>query len=73
MFLGVRILEPVVLDAAKIPHDLHLLVAKTSGQRTKQVNAPIERAEDVAGFMEMVRVKWEFLEDVQGHAANRRR
>ena len=57
MFIGVRTLEPVILDAYEIPQNLRLLVAKTPGQRPKQVKVPIERAKDVAGFMEMVRIK----------------
>lgn len=72
MFVGVRTLEPVILDAYEIPQNLRLLVAKTPGQRTKQVKVPIERTKDVAGFIEMVRVKWGFPEDTQGRAANRR-
>ena len=63
MFVGVRTLEPVILDAEHIPHALRLLVAKTPGQRTKQVKVPLDSTEDVAGLMKMVRVKWGFLAD----------
>ncbi len=65
MFVGVRTLEPIILDTEQIPQPLRLLVAKTPAQRTKQVKVPIEAAEDVEGFMEMVKVKWEFLKDRQ--------
>ena len=58
-------MEPVILDAEQIPHSLRLLVAKTPGQRTKQVKVPIDSTGDVERFMEMVRVKWEFLKDRQ--------
>ena len=69
MFVGLRTLEPVILDAEHIPHELRLSVAKTPGQRTKQVKMPIDSASDVAVFMKMVGVKWDFLRDAQRHAA----
>ena len=56
-------MEPVILDAEQIHHALRLLVAKTPGQRTKQVKVSIDTMKDVAGFMEMVKVKWGFLRD----------
>jgi hypothetical protein len=61
MFVSVRTLEPVILDAGQIPHELRLLVAQTPGHRTKQVKVPIDSAQDVAGFKELVKVKWDSL------------
>ena len=46
-----------------------LLVAKTLGQRTMQIKVPIERVADVAAFMEMVQVTWDFLQDSGRHGA----
>ncbi len=71
MFVGVRNLEPVILDAEQIPDALRLLVAKTPGQRTKQVKVPIDTMGDVEEFMEMVRIKWDFLRDAEGPRAKR--
>lgn len=48
-----------------------LLVAKTLGQRTMQIKVPIERVADVAAFMEMVQVTWDFLQDSGRHGARR--
>ena len=62
MFVGVRALEPSILDSEEVPPDLRLLVAQTPGPRgTKQVKVAIESQEDIDAFMRMVRVKWEAL------------
>ena len=61
MFVGVRTLEPVILDSESVAHELRLEVIKTRAPRgTKQVKVPINSLEDVAAFEELVRVKWEF-------------
>ena len=73
MFVGVRTLEPVILDAEQVPTDLRLLVAKTPGPRgTKQVKVAIETDDDIAAFMRMVRVKWEAVSNSVSdpHATN---
>lgn len=62
VFVGVRTLEPVVLDSAAVPEALRLLVARAKGGRgAKMVKAPLDSLDDVPGFMELVRVKWRFL------------
>jgi hypothetical protein len=69
MFVGTRTLEPVILDSTQVPPKLRQLVAESPGQRTKQVKVPIDSLGDVAGFMGLVRVKWDFLQRVQRHKA----
>ena len=69
MFVGVRALEPVILDSEEVPPELRLLVAQTSGPRgTKQVKVAIESQEDIAAFMRMVRVKWEAVRTSGGNS-----
>ena len=74
MFVGVRALEPVILDSEEVPPDLRLLVAKTAGPRgTKQVKVAIESQEDIDAFMRMVRVKWEAVRAAGSNSAPSRR
>jgi hypothetical protein len=62
MFVGVRTLEPSILDSDEIEPELRLLVASTPGPRgTKAIKVHLDSAEDVAALMDMVRVKWESL------------
>lgn len=62
MFIGVRTLEPVILDSDEVAEEIRLEVAKTTGHHgTKMVKVPIESTADVATFMDMVRVKWNTL------------
>lgn len=69
MFVGARTLEPVILDSPQVPLQLRQSVAETPGQRTKQVKVPIDSHGDVAGFMGLVRVKWDFLRSAQRRTA----
>ncbi len=59
MFAGARKLEPFILGSDQVPHELHLLAAKTPGPEggRKEVTVPMSSLEDVASFWEMVRVK----------------
>jgi hypothetical protein len=62
VFVGIRTLQPLVLDSGDVPEALRLLVARAKGGRdTKMVKVHLDQVEDVAGFMELVRVKWRFL------------
>jgi hypothetical protein len=59
MFVGVRTLEPSILEADQVPAELRVLVATTSGPRgTKMVKVPLRSPADADAFMELVRVKW---------------
>lgn len=63
VFVGIRTLEPVILDAEAVSHELRQRVAETSvGRGTKQVKFPIDSIDDVNAFMEVIRVKWSALQ-----------
>ena len=63
IFVGVRALEPLILDSDQVPEDLRRHVAETAGPRgTKQVKVAIESPEDVAKFAQLVRTKWEAIQ-----------
>ena len=69
VFVGVRTLEPVILDSEEISPQLRQMVAETAGPRgTKQVKIPIESAEDVAAFTKLVQVKREFVRSGRGRS-----
>ena len=60
MFVGVKKLEPLILDSDRVSAQLRRLVAGTSpGRGTKMVKVPLAAPEDVEKFLELVRVKWE--------------
>jgi hypothetical protein len=66
IFVGVRALEPLILDSDQVPEELRLHVVATPGARgTKQVKVPIESPEDVADFARLVRTKWEAIQNGQ--------
>ena len=66
IFVGVRVLEPLILDSDQVPEDLRQQVAATPGPRgTKQVRVAIESPEDVANFAQLVRAKWEAVQKGQ--------
>ena len=66
IFVGVRALEPLILDSDQVPEELRQQVAATSGPRgTKQVRVPLESPEDVADFAQLVRTKWEAVQNGQ--------
>ncbi len=59
IFVGVKALEPIILESDMVPLDLRLAVAKTSGNRgTKMVKVSINSIEDVDSFAKLVLVKW---------------
>ena len=60
IFVGVRTLQPVLLDARPVPPRLKNAIVETAGGRTKQVRVPLKTMKDAAAFFEMVKVKWEF-------------
>ena len=60
IFVGVRTLEPVLLDAGPVSPSMKIAILDTQGSRTKQVRVPLNTLKDAAAFCEMVRVKWEF-------------
>ena len=60
MFVGVKKLEPLILDSDRVSPQLRRLVAGTSpGRGTKMVKVPLETSENAENFLELVRVKWE--------------
>ncbi|MFQ6029843.1 MAG: hypothetical protein ACE5Q6_20395 [Dehalococcoidia bacterium] len=60
MFIGVKKLEPLILDSQRVSSRLRHLVARTPpGRGTKMVKVPLENPADAQGFLELVRVKWE--------------
>ena len=61
VFVGVNTLEPWLLDSEEVAYELRLLVAKTHGHRTKMVKVPLASVEDLAPFLDLVRVKWRFV------------
>jgi len=62
LFVGVRTLEPAILESETVAPELRLLVARTSGHRgRKMVKVPVNSSEDVGAFMGLVSVKWKFL------------
>ena len=60
IFVGVRTLQPVLLDAGPVSPRMKSAIVETAGDRTKQVRVPLKTLKDAAAFCEMVRVKWEF-------------
>jgi len=60
IFVGVRTLEPVLLDARPVSLRMKSAIVETAGGRTKQVRIPLNTVDDAAAFFEMVRVKWGF-------------
>ena len=60
IFVGVRSLQPVLLDAATVSPRMKNAILETAGSRTKQVRVPLNSLNDAAAFCEMVRVKWEY-------------
>ena len=65
MFVGVKQLEPLVLDSEDIPSPLRLQVAKTPEHRgTKMVKVPIASSDDLEAFRELVLVKWNLITDI---------
>ena len=73
IFVGVRTLEPVILDSEQVPAGMRQQVADTSGSSTKQVRIPIESDQDVADFAWLVRAKWEAIQSGQVRSSVRRR
>lgn len=66
MFVGSRTLEPLVLESGTLSPEMRLIVADTHVPRgTGSFRVPLTATDDVARFMELVRIKWI-------HAAHRR-
>ena len=64
IFVGVRALEPLILDSDQVSVAMQRQVAETPGPRgTKQVRVPIESSKDVAEFAQLVRAKWEAVQN----------
>ena len=62
MFIGVRTLQPVILDSDEVSPDIRNHVAETSaGRGTKQVKFPLDSIDAIAAFMKLVGVKWAAL------------
>jgi hypothetical protein len=67
IFVGINTLQPVILDSEQVSSETRQLLAETSAPRyTKEFRMPLTSIEDAASFMELVRVKWAF---VQGREA----
>ncbi len=62
MFIGVNTLHPLIMDSERVATETRQLVVETSTQRfTKEFRMPLDSTEDGAKFMELVRVKWAFV------------
>ena len=67
MFVGVRLLEPLIMASPEVPDHIKDIVENTkSGSGTKMLKVPLATAEDVSGFGKLVQVKWEFELDRLG-------
>ena len=67
MFVGVRLLEPLIMASPEVPDHIKDIVENTkSGSGTKMLKVPLATPEDVAGFGKLVQVKWEFELDRLG-------
>ena len=61
MFVGVRLLEPLIMASPEVPDYIKDIVADTrGGSGTKMLKVPLATPEDVTGFGRLVQVKWEF-------------
>ena len=60
VFVGVRTLEPVLLDSTDGTPELKEALVQTKGARTKQLRVPLASPDDAARFAQMVQVKWQF-------------
>lgn len=59
MFVGSRTLEPFILESGGLSSEMRLIVANTVVPRgTGMFRVPLTSREDVARFMELVRIKW---------------
>ena len=74
MFVGANTLTPVVLDSEEVAHGLRLLVASTPAPSgTRMVKVPLDSQEDVRSFMDLVRLKWEYVQSRQMRCGSTRR
>ncbi len=63
MFMGANTLAPFILESEEVSPDVRLLVADISAPRgTGMFRVPLTSVEDVVKFMELVRLKWAFVE-----------
>ncbi|PKB83202.1 MAG: hypothetical protein BZY88_02595 [SAR202 cluster bacterium Io17-Chloro-G9] len=60
VFVGVRTLEPVLLNSTDGTPELKEALVQTKGARTKQLRVPLASPDDAARFAQMVQVKWQF-------------
>ena len=59
MFVGSRTLEPFILESGGLSSEMRMIVANTVVPRgTGMFRVPLTSREDVARFMELVRIKW---------------
>jgi hypothetical protein len=62
MFMGANTLAPFILASEDASPELRDLVAETTGTgRVGQLRVSLASAEDVNEFMDLVRIKWQFL------------
>lgn len=58
MFVGSNRLEPLILESDRVPLELRLQLAKSSGQRgSKQLKVTLSSDEDVATLLELAKLK----------------
>jgi hypothetical protein len=63
IFVGVNTLGPLILESDEVSPEMRLLLTETSAPRgTMQVRVSLTSSQDVAGFMDMVRVKYAFAQ-----------
>ncbi len=61
VFVGGKKLEPLILDSDRVPLELRLQLAKSSGHRGKQVKVALTSADDLAALLELARLKRDSL------------
>ena len=66
MFVSVKAFEPVILGSSDLASEIQALVADSKENRgTKQVKIPMESPEQVDAFTALVRLKWEWEQQIQ--------
>ena len=67
MFVGVRVMEPLIMASPHVPDHIKEIVDNTKGgSGTKMLKIPLATPEDVVVFGKLVQVKWEFELDRLG-------
>ena len=73
MFVGANTFAPFILESEDTSSEIRHQIAETSASRgVGQLRECLGSAEDVIGFMDLVRIKWEFLSKRPKRSSSRR-